>query len=204
MGGLNPSCHSCPPSVHTAPTVLTRQLKFPNGTLKATVLTSRGTVHNNRVSLAVTLLIQFRPRVTKQFLLQSINISTHPHQGVQPRIKSVCTSTVPSIANHWNGLCGSWLSWECDRLLTEIPLPNCDLNIKQAAAATLKLVSVPQAVTWVVDLGQTAAVNNAEVPFRYRWCESEENVQNAIAVVKAVIKYYINHLGCHSALTTFL
>lgn len=74
-----------------------------------------------------------------------------------------------------------------------IPLLNCDLNIKQAAAVTLKLLSAPQGVTWVVDLGQTAAVKNAEATFRYRWCESEENVQNVITVVKAVIKAAILH-----------
>lgn len=77
----------------------------------------------------------------------------------------------------------------CLENVDRIPLLNCDLNIKQAAAVTLKLLSAPLGVTWVVDLGQTAAVNNAEATFRYRWCESEENVQNVITVVKAVIKY---------------
>lgn len=46
-----------------------------------------------------------------------------------------------------------------------IPVLNCDLDIKQAAAVTLKLTQALQGVAWVSNLGQTAAVNDSEFVF---------------------------------------
>lgn len=42
---------------------------------------------------------------------------------------------------------------------------SCDLDIKQAAAVTLKLTRALQGVARLSNLGQTAAVNNSEFVF---------------------------------------